>query len=57
MSIRKLAFATLLALTFFMVHPAANVSAKPKKAKFGTIKILTTPGGLMLTIDSKPRGE
>ena len=57
MSIRKLAFATLLALTFFMVHPAANVYAKPKRAKFGTIKILTTPGGLMLTIDSKPRGE
>ena len=53
----KLVFATLLALTFFMVHPAANVSAKPKKAKFGTIKILTAPGGLMLTIDGKPRGE
>ena len=53
----KLAFATLLALTFFVAHPAANVSAKPKKAKYGTIKILTAPGGLMLTIDGKPRGE
>ena len=53
----KLAFATLLALTFFVVHPAATVSAKPKKAKFGTMKILTAPGGLMLTIDGKPRGE
>ena len=53
----KLAFATLLALTFFVAHPEANVSAKPKKAKFGTIKILTAPGGLMLTIDGKPRGE
>lgn len=52
----KLAFATLLALTFFLVHPA-NVSAKPKRAKFGTIKILTSPGGLLLTIDGKPRGE
>ena len=53
----KFAFATLLALTFFVVHPAADVSAKPKKAKYGTIKILTTPGGLLLTIDGKPRGE
>ena len=53
----KFAFATLLALTFFVAHPAANVSAKPKKAKYGTIKILTAPGGLMLTIDGKPRGE
>ena len=53
----KLAFATLLALTFFVVQPSATVSAKAKKAKFGTIKILTAPGGLMLTIDGKPRGE
>ena len=53
----KLAFAILLALTFFVVHPAANVSAKPKKAKYGTIKIQTAPGGLLLVIDGKPRGE
>lgn len=54
---RKIAFATLVALTFFVVHPTVNVSAKPKKAKFGTIKIQTAPGGLMLIIDGKPRGE
>ncbi len=53
----KLACATLLALTFFVVQPSATVSAKPKKAKFGTMKLLTAPGGLMLTIDGKPRGE
>lgn len=53
----KLAFATLLALTLFVVHPSANVSAKPKKAKFGTIKIQTAPGGLLLVIDGQPRGE
>ncbi|HKN82289.1 MAG TPA: hypothetical protein VJW17_02580, partial [Pyrinomonadaceae bacterium] len=35
----------------------ANVSAKDKKAKYGIIKLLTTPGGLFLTIDGKPRGE
>lgn len=53
----KLAFAALLALTFFMVQSPANVSAKPKKAKHGTIKLLTNPGGLLLTIDGRPRGE
>jgi hypothetical protein len=53
----KFGFAALLALTFFAVSPTATVSAKAKKAKYGTIKILTTPGGLLLTIDGKPRGE
>jgi hypothetical protein len=53
----KFAFAVLLAVTFFAVHPSSSVSAKPKKARHGTIKILTTPGGLFLTIDGKPRGE
>lgn len=52
----KFAFAALLALTFFTVQ-ASNVAAKTKKVKYGTIKILTTPGGLLLTIDGKPRGE
>jgi len=54
--ILKFAFAALLAFSFFAVQPA-SVSAKPKKAKYGTIKILTNPGGLLLTIDAKPRGE
>ena len=52
----KFVFATLLALTFLAAH-SIDVSAKPKKAKYGTIKILTNPGGLLLTIDGKPRGE
>ena len=52
----KFAFAALLALAFFAV-PATNVSAKLKKANYGTIKILTAPGGLLLTIDGKLRGE
>jgi len=54
--ILKFAFASLLVFSFFAAHPS-NVSAKPKKARYGTIKILTTPGGLLLTIDGKPRGE
>jgi hypothetical protein len=50
----KFVFAALLVLAFVAVP---NVSAKLKRAKYGTIKILTTPGGLMLTIDGKPHGE
>lgn len=52
----KFAFAVLLAVAFFAAQPA-NVSAKPKKSKNGIIKILSNPGGLLLTIDGKPRGE
>src|SRR5215216_5411911 len=51
------AFAVLLALTFCVVHPSSSVSAKTKKAKYGTIKIMTAPGGLFLVIDGKPHGE
>ena len=53
----KFAFAALLALTFFAAHPASTASAKSKKAKYGTIKIQTNPGGLLLMIDGKPAGE
>ena len=52
----KFGFVLLLAVTFFAVH-TATVSAKPKKAKNGIIRILTNPGGLLLTIDGKPHGE
>ena len=54
--ILKLACAGLLVFGFFAAQPSA-VSAKPKKATYGTIKILTNPGGLLLTIDGKPHGE
>jgi hypothetical protein len=52
----KFVFIALFAFVFF-VAPAANASAKPKKAKYATIKIQTNPGGLLLMIDGKPRGE
>jgi len=56
-SFGKLAFAALLALTFCMVHPASTAQAKKKKlAKYGTIKILSTPGGLPIEVDGKPEG-
>lgn len=53
---KKFAFSLLLALAFVMLLPGPDVSAK-KKAKYGTVKILTNPGGLLLTIDGQPRGE
>ncbi len=54
----KLAFAALLAFTFCMVHPTAEVQAKKRKlAKYGTIKILSTPGGLPLEVDGKSEGQ
>ena len=53
----KLAFLLLATLTFFAFISTTDVSAKTKKAKYGTIKILTNPGGLLLTIDGIPRGE
>jgi hypothetical protein len=52
----KFGFAVLLALAFFAVQPS-TVSAKPKKAKYSRIRILSDPGGLLLTIDGKPHGE
>jgi hypothetical protein len=53
----KFAFAALLALTFCMVHPSSTAYAKKRKlAKYGTIKILTTPGGFPIEIDGRPEG-
>lgn len=53
----KFLFAVLLALLFTGVSPTSDVFAKDKLAKYGTIKIMTNPGGLLLTIDGKPHGE
>lgn len=54
----KFAFAALLALTFCMAHPASSVYAKKKgkPAKYGSIKILSTPGGLPIEIDGTAEG-
>jgi len=54
----KFAFAALLALTFCMANPTSSVYAKKRKlAKHGSIKILSTPGGLPIEIDGRPEGE
>src|SRR5688572_21691304 len=56
-SIGKIAFAAFLALTFCMVHPASTAYAdKRKLAKYGTIKILSTPGGLPIEVDGRREG-
>jgi hypothetical protein len=52
----KFAFIALFAFVFF-VAPAATASAKPKKAKYAMLKIMTNPAGLMVMIDGKPHGE
>jgi hypothetical protein len=53
----KLAFAGLLTIAFIAAQPSSLVQAKPKKAKYGTIKILSTPSGLPITVDEKSYGE
>lgn len=53
----KIALAALIALTFCMAHPASSVYAKKRKlAKYGSIKILSTPGGLPIEIDGRSEG-
>lgn len=53
----KLVFGALLALTFCMAFPSSTAHAKKRKlAKYGTIKVLSTPGGLPVEIDGKPEG-
>lgn len=51
-----LCFSLLLAFVFCAVQ-TSNVSAKPKKVKYSRIRILSDPGGLLVTIDGKPHGE
>jgi hypothetical protein len=49
-------FAALLTLSLFAVSSPSTVFAKSKKAKYGTIKILSNPGGLPITVDGKSYG-
>ncbi len=53
----KFAFAAFIALTFCMAFPSSTAHAKKRKlAKYGTIKILSTPGGLPIEVDGRPEG-
>lgn len=53
----KLIFVAVLAMTFCAAYPSSTAYAKKRKlAKYGTIKILTTPGGLPIEINGRPEG-
>ena len=53
----KLIFVAVLALTFCAAYPSSTAYAKKRKlAKYGTIKILTSPGGLPIEINGRPEG-
>lgn len=53
----KLAFAALLAVAFSMAMPSSTAHAKKRKlAKYGIIKVLSTPSGLPIEVDGKPEG-
>ncbi len=53
----RIIFAAILALTFCAAYPSSTAYAKKRKlAKYGTIKILTSPGGLPIEIDGRPEG-
>lgn len=57
-TIGRVAFAAFLAITFCMAHPASEAQAKKRKpAKYGTIKILSNPGGLALEINGESKGQ
>ena len=51
----KILVVALLMLGGALIYPSST-HAKTKKAKYGTIKILSNPGGLPITINGKPYG-
>ena len=53
----QVVFGALIAIAFFAANTSSTVHAKPKKARYGTIKILSTPGGLPISVDGKPYGD
>lgn len=53
----KFALVALVALAFFAAFPHSTANAKSKKAKYGTIKIISTPSGLPISVDGKAYGE
>lgn len=53
----KFVVALLLAVPFMLAATSPAVYAKTKKASYGIIKIMSTPGGMLLLIDGKPQGE
>jgi len=54
---RRFAFAAFVAFACFALVGSSSAFAKTKKAKYGTIKILSTPAGLPISVDGKFYGE
>ena len=52
----RFAIAALLTFTFAALHQSSTVEAKAKRAKYGTLKILSVPGGLPISVDGKSFG-
>lgn len=52
----KLIFVAVVAMTLFAAYPSTAYAKKRKLAKYGTIKILTTPGGLPIQINGRSEG-
>lgn len=50
-------FALLIGVALCAFMSFETVDAKPKKVKYGAIKILTNPGGMPLSIDGRLYGE
>ncbi len=53
----KFACAALLAFSLCLAYPTSTTQAKKKPAKYGTIKVQTTPAGLPIEVDGKPEGQ
>ncbi len=53
----KFALAALLGIGFCLAYPTTTAYAKKKPAKYGTIKVQTTPAGLPIEVDGKPEGQ
>lgn len=52
----KLILVAIVAMTFFAAYPSTAYAKKRKLANYGTIKILTTPGGLPIQINGRSEG-
>ena len=52
----KLTFATMIVFALGVASPFSTAYAR-KKPNYGTIKILTTPGGFPIEVDGKPQGH
>lgn len=57
MTCAKHIFAALLAIGVCLAYPTSIAHAKKKPAKYGTIKVQTTPAGLPIELDGIPEGQ